>query len=308
MIFFFYGPNTFAARRKIRDMIQAYVAKSGSDFGFEKIDGATVSFEVLGGSLTAMPFLAASRLIIIDSLSANKTVAEKFPLLLEQVPETTVAVLYEPSVDQRTSYFKTVSKATRAVRFDTLTPPQLAAWIKREVGALGATIDQAALSALIEAVGDDQWQMEQELNKLANFDPSITCEAVQKLVASSPTQSIFDLVDAMSGGQTAKALTIFRQLVAERTNELYILTMVTWQLRNLLLAKTYGGNDQAELARRAKLSPYVAAKALARQREFSLDKLKTSYVAAVETDYKIKSGKGNPEHLVEQLIYNVATA
>lgn len=308
MIFFFYGPNTFAARRKLRDMTKAYVAKTGSDFGLERFDGSAVSLSELGGALTAVPFLATSRLVIIDRLSANKAVAEPILGLLEQVSDSTVAVFYEPEVDQRTTYFKAMTKATRAVKFDNLSSSQLSAWIKREVTTLGGTIDGPAVSWLVETVGEDQWRLEQELHKLINFDPHITLETAKQLVASSPTQTIFDLVDAMSGGQAARALTIFRGLIADRTNELYILTMVTWQLRNLLLAKTSGLSSSGELAKRAGMSPYVAGKVLARQRELSEEHLKSAYLAAVETDYAIKTGRGNPEHLVEQLIYRVATS
>ncbi len=308
MVFFFYGPNTYAAKHKIRDMAETYVAKAGSDFGLSRFDGAAVNFETLGGALTSMPFLANSRLVIIDGLSANKVVAEQVPGLLSQVPESTVAVFYESNVDQRTTYFKVMSKAARAVKFDNLTPPQLSTWIRREAEKLGGTIDAPAVNWLVETAGEDQWRVEQELNKLVNYDVHITLESVKKLVATSPTQSIFDLVDAMSGRQVAKALTIFRELVAERTNELYILTMITWQLRNLLLAKSSGMTNSGELAKQAGISPYVAGKALAQQRTMSEEYLKSAYLAAVETDYAIKSGKGNPEQLVEQLIYRVATA
>lgn len=308
MVFFFYGPNTYAAKHKIRDMAVAYVAKAGSDFGLERLDGGSVSFETLGGALTAMPFLANSRLVIVDGLSGNKLVAEKVPALLAQVPETTVAVFYESNVDQRTTYFKAMSKTARAVKFESLSLSQLAAWTRREVANMGGSIDGPAVSWLTETVGEDQWRLTQEINKLVNYDPHITLENAKKLVVASTTQSIFDLVDAMSGRQAGRALTIFRGLLDERTNELYILTMITWQLRNLLLAKSSGMTNSAELAKQAGISPYVAGKALAAQRTMSQEYLKTAYLSAVEAEYNIKSGKGNPDQLVEQLIYQVAAA
>ncbi len=306
MIFFFYGPNTFAAKQKIRDMAKAYITKTGSNFGLERFDGS-VAFEVLGGALTAMPFLATSRLVIIDRLSENKVTSEQIHGLLVQVPDSTVAVFYEPGVDQRTIYFKTMSKSVdKSVKFENLNSAQLAAWVRREVVRLEGTIDADAVVWLIDNVGEDQWRMEQELMKLVNYDSHISIDSAKKMVATSPTQSIFDLVDAMSARRVGKALLIFRELIGERTSELYILTMITWQLRNLLLAKTAGLGSSSELAKQAGLSPYVAGKALALQKTMSKDYLKTAYLAAVETDYAIKTGKGKPEQLVEQLIYEIA--
>lgn len=310
MVFFFYGPNTFASRRKMGDMVDAYIKKNGSNFGIERVEGPGSNYDTIVGMLQASPFLANSRLVIIENLGANKTVAEKVVGVMDTVPDSTVAVFYESDVDQRTSYFKTMSKhpAVKAVKFDKLSLPQLQAWSKREVARLGGTIDGRALNLLLDMVGDDQWRLEQELNKLVNYEPAVTVDNVKSLVAQSNTETIFDLVEAMSSGNTKQALSTYRALIGERTNEVYILTMVTWQLRNLLLAKTSGLSNSAQLAKAAGLSPYVAGKALQKQRTMSEEMLKAAYIEAVETDYKIKSGQGDPEQLVEDLIYTVAVA
>ncbi len=307
MVFFFYGPNTYAARRKLREMAAAYIQKSGSNFGLERIDGQSVSLDSLTSALQASPFLANTRLVIVENLGSNKVVAEKATAVLENIPDSTVVAFYDPEVDQRTTYFKTMSKQSKAVKFDKLNPAQLTAWTKREVQLIGGHIDSSITALLVDRIGDDQWRLAQEISKLVSYDANITTEAVKLLVVASQTQSIFDLVDAMSTGRLAQALIIFRQLISERTNEFYILTMVTWQLRNLLLAKTSGGLSAPELARQAGMSPYVATKALARQHSYSEKSLKLAFIAAVDTDYAIKSGRGQPEQLVESLIYRVAT-
>ncbi len=308
MVLFFYGPNTYAARHKLRDLKAAYVKKTGTDFGYERIDGSTVTLDQLSANLQAVPFLASSRLVAVEGLGTNKPVAEKISNLLEHVPDTTVAVFYDPEVDQRTIYFKTMMKLAKPAKFEMLTVPQLSAWVKREVEALGGTIERTAIGKLVDAVGDDQWRLSQEINKLVNFDKTVTQENVTKLVAKNPTETIFELVDQMTSRQLGRALATFRALVAERTNEVYILTMVEWQLRNLLLAKTSGTHNANELAKRAGMSPFVAGKVLARHNDFSEQGLKQAYLDAVETDYAIKSGQGQPVHLVEQLITRVATA
>jgi DNA polymerase-3 subunit delta len=143
---------------------------------------------------------------------------------------------------------------------------------------------------------------------LVNYDSAITLDTVKLLVDQSQTESIFDLVEAMSAGKVKSALTLYNRLIEDRTNEIYILTMVTWQLRNLLLAKTAGAMSPNELAKQAGMSPYVAGKALAKQREFSEEGLKQAFTLAVETDFAIKSGQGQAEQLVEQLIYKVAAS
>lgn len=307
MVFFFYGPNSYTARRKLHEMIDTYIEKTGSDMGLERLDGAIISFSALETALMAVPFLASSRLVIIEGLGANKTVADKIGELIKSTPESTVAVFFETEVDQRTSYFKTLSTAAKAVKFAPLSQLQLINWVKAQVQAAGGSIDRGALDLLIEIVGDDQWRLEQEIIKLVNYRAEITTDTIKALVVQAPTQTIFDLVEAMTAGRTKQALLSFRDLLSQKTNELYVLSMIIWQLRNLLLAKTAGDISAPELSKAAGLSPYVAGKAMAKQREFDEPTLKRAFLAAVETDYAIKTGQGKPDQLIESLIYQVAS-
>lgn len=307
MTFFFYGPNSYALREQVRQMVAAYMAKTGSDMGLERIDGAATKPDSLLAALQAAPFLTTSRLVIIDSVAANKATAAKLADLLDAVPKTTVAVFTEREVDQRTTAFKTLMKADKVVKFEPLAPGQLLAWCKKQVEQLGGTADRAALQALIDTAGEDQWRLEGEITKLVNFEPAITAAAVRELVTPSIDQSIFDLVEAMTAGRTAEALGGYHRMLASRESEIYILTMIQWQLRNLLLAKTAGGRNQAELAKAAGMSPYVAGKMLAAQRRFDEQTLAEAYRAAADCEYDIKSGRLAGVPAVEQLIYRLAT-
>lgn len=307
MIFFFYGPNTFAARRKLGEMVETYLKKTGSNFGLERIDGSDTNERDLLSALQSAPFLTSSRLVIIDGLSQNKVAAEKIQEIIKNVPSSTVAVFYDGEVDQRTTYFKVIKEKANAVKFEKLSEQQLVNWVKQEVTKLGGRIDRPALAKLIQIVGDDQWRLEQELIKLVNYQPDVTVKVINELVVASPAQTIFELVDAMSAGQAKRALTTYHNLLEQNTNEHYILTMVVWQLRNLLLAKAAGNITSSELARAAGMSPYVADKALDRRRGFEEETLKQAFLAALETEYQIKSGQGEAEHLVEQLIFKISS-
>ncbi len=305
MIFFFYGPNSFAARQKIREMTHAYVKQSGGDMGLERINGVETNDQTLLASLTSVPFLANSRLVVIENLGQNKAAAENMSKLIDQIPDTTVAVFYDDAVDQRTSYFKQLSKKAQTVKFDNLIPPKLEAWTKREFERLGSKADQPAVKKLIDITGDDQWRLHNEIQKLANFGETIGLKEVEELVVESPSQTIFDLVEAMSAGRLKQALSDYRNLLEQQMNAHYVLTMVTWQLRNLLLAKTAGTITPDELAQKAGMSPFVAGKAMAKRGEFSEETLKKAFLLSLETEYEIKSGLGEAEVLVERLIYRV---
>lgn len=307
MIFFFYGPNTYAARQQIAKVSTEYEKKTGSNFGLERLEGPKVKAEELRASLQAAPFLANSRLVIIEDLGANKTVAPQIEGHIKDVPESTVAVFYDAAADQRTTYFKALSKVARAVKFEPLSQHQLQQWAAREAKAAGAEIERPAITRLLDLCGENQWRLSNEIAKLAAYAAPITIAAVNDMVEESGTESIFNLVEAMTAGRVDTALGLYARLRSEGQNEMYILSMVIWQLRNLLLAKAAGKTTPPELAKNASMSPFVAGKMLAKRHLFTEDQLKAAFLLAVDTDYQIKSGGGSAAALVEQLIYRVAS-
>jgi DNA polymerase-3 subunit delta len=122
-------------------------------------------------------------------------------------------------------------------------------------------------------------------------------------------RSIFELVEAMTAGRAAAALSSYHALLRQKESEIYVLTMVQWQLRNLLLAKTApAAMAPADLAKAVGMSPYVAGKMMAAQGRMDAGVLKEAYKAAADCEYEIKTGRIRAEAAVEQLIYRVASA
>ena len=309
MTLFFYGPNSYALRQQLAQMVAAYRAKAGSDFGLERIDGAMVKAAELQAALQATPFLATSRLVIVEGVAGNKAVAQGLAAMLAGVPPTTVAVFVEREVDQRTSAFKALKGADKVVKFEALEGAKLLGWVRAEAARLGGTMEPVAIRELVELAGEDQWRLAGEINKLVNYSPEVTVAAVRELVAPSVERSIFDLVEAMTAGRAAAALTAYRVLLDQKESEMYVLTMAQWQLRNLLLAKTApSGMGPADLAKAAGMSPYVAGKMMAAQGSLSETALRAAYGAAADCEFDIKIGRLKAEVAVEQLIYRVAMA
>lgn len=302
MILFFYGANSFAARAKLGQLKAQYIAKNGNDFGLDQLDGERIKLQDLVQQLQAVPFLATSRLIIIENLGKNKVVAEEMLERLDDVPESTIVVLYDPDVDKRGRYFKTLSKLPRAAEFKPLAPPQLMRWMEDEAIKLGASIDRQAVQELLNRCGDDQWRLQGEITKLATHNPIIAKEHVEELVEVSEEQNVFNFLDSVMAGDLRASLGGLERLQAVGQNEMYVLTMLLWQLRQVLLAKLSGLSNGNELAKKAGLSPYAAGKAIALARKVDEEVLKDMYTACVDCEYGIKTGKATPEELLEGLV------
>jgi DNA polymerase III subunit delta len=309
MTIFFYGSNSYEMRRQLRHMIAGYIKKAGSDMGLERLDGQVVTAQQLLAALQAAPFLATSRFVIVENVSANKVVSTSLDDLMAKVPASTVVVFVERNVDQRTVAFRALKQADKVMKFEPITGPKLLSWIKSQVVGLGGSIEAPAARELIGFAGEEQWRLSGEISKLVHFQPEITVETVRELVVPSTERSIFDLVEAMTAGQTAAALQYYRALLSQKESEIYILTMIQWQLRNLLLAKLApAGMSPPELAAEAGMSPYVAGKAAQLQGRLDEQVIRLAFADAVDTEYRIKVGHVKSELGVEQLLLRVAQA
>ncbi len=302
MILFFYGANSFAARAKLGQLKEQYIAKAGNDFGLDQLDGERIKLQELIQQFQAVPFLATSRLIIVENLGKNKQVAEEILGRLDEVPESTIVVLYDPEVDKRSKYFKTLSKLPRAAEFKPMAPPQLARWIEDEATRLGSSMERPAVQELLNRCGDDQWRLAGEITKLATHSEKIVKADVESMVEVSEEQNIFAFLDSVMAKDVRTALGGLERLQATGQNEMYILTMLLWQLRQVLLAKFSGTTNSGELAKRAGISPYAAGKAITLARKTDEDVLKDMYSACVHCERDIKLGKAKPEELIEALV------
>jgi len=306
MIFFFYGENSYAVRQQIKLISKKYEQKTGTSYSLEVFDMTERSLSDLLNSISVQPLFASSRLLIVKELASNKVAKEQIDQIISSIPDTTIVVIWQREVDRRSSFFKVLAKLKNAQEFKLLERPKLLQWVKKVVAEYSFDIESSAAIKLVELIGPDQWQLEQEIIKLGSYSPQITSANIDMLVTGSVEQTIFRLIDMISDRDTKRAIDTYHELIVQGSSDQQILAMINWQLRNLVLAKESGG-DYDRMSRDFGISPFVLRRAAQTARSMSFDQLKESYEQLVETDYSIKSGKLNSKSALEELIYKLTT-
>jgi len=309
MILFFYGADTYRLKQKIKELKEKYVSASLGDTNLATIDGKTATYPEIVRQILAMPFLAKSRLVIIENLSlqGKKEVQDQVGDFLPKVPENTFLVfLEEGNPDKRTSLFKKLAKL-KTQEFKPLEPDELSRWVKEEVKSRGGQIGGSVADKLVSYIGADLWRLSNEIDKLLCFNGSITEETVENMIKPQLEASVFTLVDEIAAKNMSKALKELHYLLENGENELYCLSMVVYQYRNLLIVKDLvdranGRVNQWELAKIAGIHPYVAQKTLAQTHNFSLQDLKQIYKMLLDYDLAFKTGKMEPKVGLDVLI------
>lgn len=321
MILFFFGEDTYRLNQKLKALKEKFISASLGDTNLAILDGETITYDKMIRQILAMPFLAKTRLVIVENIfkKGKKEILEKIPNILTKVPSSTVLVFVEEGLpDRRTSLFKKLNQpgqahstsSVQAQEFKLLESEPLKRWLKKEVEERGGDIDSASTSKLIDYIGSDLWRMSNEIEKLSSYGKKITPENIELLVQPQIQSNIFDLMDAIADRNLKKSMKELYQLFDDGKAEHYILSMIVLEYRNLLIAKDLnqraaGKLNQWTLAKKASMHPFVAQKTLALASKYSLEDLKKIYGVLLNFDYKIKTGKIEPKVALELLVFKL---
>ncbi|KKT27389.1 MAG: polymerase III, delta subunit protein [Parcubacteria group bacterium GW2011_GWA2_43_9b] len=329
MVFFFYGVDSFRIRQKVNLVIGGYQAKHKSGLNLCGFDfGEAEEFGKLKNFLESYSMFAEKKLSVVNGLfGASKEAQEDFmeylknrDVLKTQEKFLVVAQELALSEDKKSKQkyvlknnqelFKAlINKNVKVEEFDHLAGAKLEAWIRKEVESVGAKIDDKAVRKLALFVGADLWQMKNEIDKLAAFANAgaINESMVDELVKSRIENDIFKTVDALAARNKQLALTLLHRHLAEGESEIYLLSMLVYQFRNLLLVKSEierGVQFQA-LVKTIKLHPFVLRKSFEQGKGFTLMALKKIYERLLELDIATKSGRIEPQVALDLVVREI---
>ena len=119
---------------------------------------------------------------------------------------------------------------------------------------------------------------------------------------------VFQMTDALSGGQYAEALLKLQQLLKMQQEPLAILGAVGGHFRRLATARILmdNGRNSAQLQKLYGIPDYPARKTMEAARRFKPEFCRRAAELVLETDYKMKTSFDDSERLLELLILQLA--
>lgn len=308
MLIFVYGEDTFRVQEKIQQMKQAFREKfdaSGMNLAtFPSSESTKLDTPAVLQAVCSYPFLGSKRMVVIGGLFDQLKKADEAMWIdgFSRMPDTTIAVLWDvdsPSSIEKKKLFREFSGRAQIHQyvFPKLEGSALTKWVSQRLRARGGVIEPAALTELVMRVGSDLWQMSHEIEKLIGYAAGeiITHAMVDQMVRASFESKIFELMDALSKKQRARALALLDEERQAGSDDHYLLTMLGRQIRILLSVRACLDENsrisKQEIAQRIDVHPFVAQKALEQARLFSLMDLKHAHDRLFDFDRDLKSGR-----------------
>lgn len=288
MILAIAGNNSFAMKRRLDELVSAFVLEHG-ELALERVDAEEVELQTILDAAAGLPFLSKRKMLVVRSLGLNKVAAEAIEQIIGSISESSDLIIYEPVTDKRTVYYKTLKSKTKLEEYNNLEPSELARWLVDKAKELGASLSYADANYLVDRVGPNQALLANELEKLTLYDISVSRTTIDLLTEPTPQSKIFELLDAAFGGNKQRALKLYAEQRAQRVEPQAILAMMAWQLQILSLAKYAGKHSASAVASDAGISPYPVTKAMNLVSKLPEAKIKTMVSDALDIDYRGKT-------------------
>lgn len=307
MLIFIYGEDSYRSHQKLNEIVAHYQQTHSSGLSLKYFNVDRMDYSEFKDQIRQSSIFTKKKLAVVKNSFSDKSFQENFleDSELWEDPEDIILFYEDDKVDKRTSLFKFLKNNAQWEQFELLTGNQLEDWVAKQLDSYEVDISSKARSTLIDFVGSDLWCLSNEIKKLVSYTKDrITVEDVKLLVKPKLEIDIFETIDAFALKNKRKALDLVRDHLEKGDSPLYILHMINYQLRNLLVVKqlTQQGKSFSAIKKETELHPFVVKKTLSQSRNFSLEEIKKIYRQLFKVDLNIKTGKVEPEPALKSLI------
>jgi DNA polymerase-3 subunit delta len=281
------GANDHLRKQELSTRIAAFVSDYDA-MAVERFDGEDTAAPRMREALQSMPFLSERKLVVLREPSKQKAFVEAISDILTEVSDATDLIIYEPKLDKRGTYYKTLKKSTDFQEFNALDAGALGRWAVDYVKGQGGTLAASDANSLINRIGPNQQLLQSELDKLLTYDTHISSKTIELLTERTPQSTVFELLDAAFGGRAERAFTLYKEQRALKVEPQAIIALLTWQLHILAVVKAGGTRSGDEIAKVAKLNPFVVRKSQGLTRNLTLGRIKQLIADLLQLDMQLK--------------------
>jgi DNA polymerase-3 subunit delta len=252
----------------IRDVALPPAARG---FNYDVLEGKPRGNQIVALCQT-LPMMAKSRMVFVRDiglLPADE--AEPVIEYLAKPNPSTVLVAVTSKLDKRLKLFAQVSK--KGFLHVLEAPRQVGPWVRDEAKAQGVKMDAAAISRLVDTVGNDLSRLSLSIGQLGLYagDRPVTSDDVDELIADTRERSVFELTDAIGAGDRKRALTAVASLCDQRESAVGVVVMLARHIRQLTLLHTMRAHNvpKPEWASRVGVPPFVIDKLVQQARGYT---------------------------------------
>lgn len=310
-IYLLFGEEEFLVKSYRNSLRNAVLSLEGAQENYSYFNGNT-GFDVSEMIDLAMtyPFFSEKRLIVIDNsglFGSDNILADS----LSDIPESTVIVITENTVDKRTKLFKEIKQQGYVCEFTRPEPSELETFVVSKLSKAGLRITGNDCSFFLESVGNDLFTIVGELDKLSAYcmgKEAVRREDILAVCTMQVENRIFELVDSLLVKDKKTALKIYFDLIALRESPIGLIRFILKQYNRILLFVSgfSEGRSDADVAASSHQPEWLVRKYRQKLRNCSKKQIVDSIEKCLMTESNIKNGSVSDVMGLELLVQELS--
>lgn len=314
-IYLIYGEELYLKNIYEKKLVDNIVDESLKMMNFDIFEGKNINIQRVIDSCNTLPFMNEHRLVILkntnliyDAKKDDITILEKYINIL---PKTTILIFIEEKIDKKLKIFKTISKIGSVHQMDIQSEESLIKWIINVCNKNNKNISPKEAIYMIRNIGANMEVLLNEINKLVSFsnEKIITIKDIDIICTKSVESKIFDLIKFIANKNVEKALSIYKNLIFNKTSPFMVLSLIYRQFKIILQTKHLQekGHSINAIASSLSLRDFMIKEAVVQGKNFTKETVLKVLKECQEIDNNIKTGKMQDELAIELLIIKYAT-
>jgi DNA polymerase-3 subunit delta len=319
-VYFLQGEETFYI-----DLIADYIeqhALTEAEKGFNQVVvyGKDAAMATILTHARRFPMMAQRQVVIVkeaqDIQDLNKDIGGKLLLdyLTKPVPSTVLVFCHKhKSLDKRKELGKKIDQLSVCLTTKKMYDNQLPEFVSEYTRDKKIIIEDRAVQALCEYVGNDLHRLANEIDKLVISLPageSITAERVMNQVGVSKEYNIFELQKAIIQKDALLATKIVNYFESnpKKNPIIPIIAYLYSFFSKLLVASQAADKSEKGLASELRVSPYAIRDYSMALRQYPLPKIMDNISFLKDADLKSKgvnTGSGGDGQIIRELVWKL---
>ena len=303
MMYLLHGQDEYRLTKKLNETINEYSAKYGSSLILERIDFTEKKEEFFWECFFQNSLFVSQKVFILENVFSDLMAKKSFLKKIKELAASQHIIFFiEKKEIKATDPLLVALKENGKIHlFAVLVGAKLAVWAREQFLNYGSTISSQALEILLGQTKNNMWLLSNEIKKLSAFKKEITEKDIYILAKPNIEIEIFKTIDGILSGNKKQALKALQRYFDSQESLFYLLSMMAFQARNLLLVKIAQTQNDWQGANLG-MHPFVFKKSFQVVKAVPIERLKALMQRIFLADLEMKTGLKSPEQSLLEII------
>ncbi len=306
MIIFLYGQDSYSLIKYVDELVARYRKKYPDSFNLHKFDLEEDNADEIRNAVKGTSFFDDVKFIVAKNPFAKPGIEKTIKENSIAKEKETVLLLYQTGTEEELKkkdqkLFELLRKESQTKEFKTPTAQALNKFAANYTAKNKIPVPKKMLDELIKEKGVDFWRLKNELDKIAGFiksEKKLSDDGIKSLVNFSHDQNIFALIDAAFTNRV-KAITLFENYLEQGGDPLYLISMIAFQLKNMLIVREQMDKNlqYGQILKKTKMHPFLFKKIYEAAKNYEIKDLKETFRKTADFEIAFKNGQAEPKDI-----------